>query len=111
MMPVMGHAALESVQLMAAADRAFVDFCAEEMEANAEACEAAVEKSLSMVTSLNPLIGYEKAAALAKEAFKTRQDDSRTVPRRGSLAGEHAPRSARSVAHDRTAKIKTAVAT
>ena len=41
------------------------------MEPNAEACEAAVEKSLSMVTSLNPLIGYERAAALAKEAFKT----------------------------------------
>ena len=37
----------------------------------AEACEASVEKSLSMVTSLNPHIGYEKAAALAKEAFKT----------------------------------------
>jgi fumarate hydratase class II len=30
-----------------------------------------VEKSLSMVTSLNPHIGYERAAALAKEAFKT----------------------------------------
>ena len=41
------------------------------MEANVESCEAAVEKSLSMVTSLNPHIGYEKAAALAKEAFKT----------------------------------------
>ncbi|MCH7988992.1 MAG: aspartate ammonia-lyase, partial [Planctomycetes bacterium] len=32
---------------------------------------AAVEKSLSMVTSLNPHIGYEKASAIAKEAFKT----------------------------------------
>jgi fumarate hydratase class II len=71
MMPVMGHAALESVHLLAAATRAFVDFCAVEMEANAEACEASVEKSLSMVTSLNPHIGYERAAALAKEAFKT----------------------------------------
>ncbi len=71
MMPVMGHAALESVHLLAAATRAFVDFCAIEMEANAEACEASVEKSLSMVTSLNPHIGYEKAAALAKEAFKS----------------------------------------
>jgi len=40
-------------------------------EANDQACEAAVEKSLSMVTSLNPHIGYEKASALAKEAFKT----------------------------------------
>src|SRR5262249_60166186 len=71
MMPVMGMAALESITLLASATRAFVDFCAAEMEPNAEACEAAVEKSLSMVTSLNPLIGYEKAAALAKEAFKT----------------------------------------
>jgi fumarate hydratase class II len=71
MMPVMGHAALESVQLLTAATRAFVDFCAIEMEANPEACEASVEQSLSMVTSLNPHIGYERAAALAKEAFKT----------------------------------------
>ena len=71
MMPVMGHAVLESIRLMAAACRAFVDFCAEGLEANVEACEASVEKSLSMVTSLNPLIGYEKAASLAKEAFAT----------------------------------------
>ena len=71
MMPVMGQAALESIQLLASATRAFVDFCAVEMEANPEACEASVEKSLAMVTSLNPHIGYEKAAALAKEAFKT----------------------------------------
>ena len=71
MMPVMGHATLESMRLMASATRAFVDFCAAEMEANEESCAASVEKSLSMVTSLNPLIGYEKAAQLAKEAFQT----------------------------------------
>ena len=71
MMPIMAHTTLESVRLMAAATRAFVDFCAAEMEANKEACAASVEKSLSMVTSLNPLIGYEKAAQLAKQAFHT----------------------------------------
>ena len=71
MMPVMGETTLMSVRLLAQATSAFVDFCAVEMEANEAACEAAVEKSLSMVTSLNPHIGYEKAAALAKEAFKT----------------------------------------
>jgi fumarate hydratase class II len=71
MMPVMGHSTLESVRLLANSCNAFVDFCALEMEANEDACEASVEKSLSMVTSLNPLIGYEKAAQLAKEAFKT----------------------------------------
>jgi fumarate hydratase class II len=69
MMPVMGHAALESVKLMASAVVAFVDFCAEDMQANKEACEAAVEKSLAMVTSLNPYVGYKEAARLAKEAF------------------------------------------
>ena len=71
MMPMMGHCALESIHLLANATDAFVDFCAAEMTANPEVCESAVEKSLSMVTSLNPHIGYEKAAALAKEAFKT----------------------------------------
>jgi fumarate hydratase class II len=69
MMPVMGHATLESIRLMAAVSRAFVDFCAEGMEANVESCESAVEGSLSMVTSLNPHIGYEAAAKMAKEAF------------------------------------------
>jgi fumarate hydratase, class II len=71
MMPVMALAALESVQLLASCTTAFVDFCAEEMEANITACQGQVEKSLSMVTSLNPLIGYDAAAALAKEAFKS----------------------------------------
>src|SRR6185295_11091639 len=71
MMPVMGHVTLESIRLLASVSQAFVDLCAAEMEANEEVCEASVEKSLSMVTSLNPLIGYERAAALAKEAFKT----------------------------------------
>jgi fumarate hydratase class II len=71
MMPIMGYAALESVNLLANSAVAFVDFCAADMEANAEACQAGVEKSLSMVTSLNPLIGYERAAQLAKEAFRS----------------------------------------
>jgi fumarate hydratase class II len=71
MMPVMGAVTLESVRLLAKSSHAFVEFCVLEMEANPEACEASVEKSLSMVTSLNPLIGYEKSAQLAKEAFKT----------------------------------------
>lgn len=71
MMPVMGHTVLESVHLMAHGINAFIEFCMDGLEANSEACEAAVEQSLSMVTSLNPLIGYEKAAKLAKDAFAT----------------------------------------
>ena len=71
MMQIMGHATLESIALLAEGTIAFIDLCAIEMEANVEACEASVEKSLAMVTSLNPHVGYEKAAALAKEAFKS----------------------------------------
>ncbi len=71
MMPVMGVAILESIQLLASSAHAFVDFCALEMEANRTQCELQVEKSLAMVTSLNPLIGYDAAAAIAKEAFGT----------------------------------------
>lgn len=71
MMPVMAHAALESIHLLSSATRAFVDLCAAGIQPNAVACSAAVEQSLSMATSLNPLIGYEQAAALAKAAFQT----------------------------------------
>jgi fumarate hydratase class II len=69
MMPVMGHTLLESVRLMAAAVKAFAELCLDGMEANRESCRAGVEKSLSMVTGLNPYIGYQQAASLAKEAF------------------------------------------
>ena len=71
MMPVMGQTTLESVALLANGTQAFVDFCADEMQANIERCESYVEESLSMVTSLNPYIGYDKASKLAKEAFAT----------------------------------------
>lgn len=71
MMPMMGHAILESIRLLGGGVLAFAEKCLENLEPNPEACEASVEKSLSLVTGLNPYIGYEKAASLAKEAFKT----------------------------------------
>ena len=71
MMPVMGHTTLESIHLMTNGVRAFIEFCMHGLTANEDVCEAAVEQSLSMSTSLNPLIGYEKASKLTKEAFAT----------------------------------------
>jgi fumarate hydratase class II len=71
MMPIMAHAALESIHLLASVVRAFVEFCAEGMQANEQACANSVEMSLSMVTALNPLIGYDRAASLVKQAFHT----------------------------------------
>jgi fumarate hydratase class II len=85
MMPVMGQTTLESIMLLAKVTKAFDEFCAVEMEANEEACNASVEMSLSMVTSLNPLIGYEQAAALAKEAFKSGKTIRQLCEERGIL--------------------------
>jgi len=69
MMPVMGAKLLESIRLLASAVSAFTDLCLTGIEPNRQICEAGVEKSLSMVTGLAPIIGYERAAKLAKEAF------------------------------------------
>ena len=71
MMPVMGQTCLESIHLLAGVVRAFHDLCVTGIEANVERNEAMVEQSLAMVTSLAPHIGYDEAAAIAKEAFVT----------------------------------------
>jgi fumarate hydratase class II len=71
MMPVMAHALLESIELLSRASRVFADRCAAGLEVNRERCESLVEQSLSMCTSLAPIIGYDKAADIAKESFKT----------------------------------------
>ncbi len=71
MMPVMAHAVLESIRLMARALAVFTERLLAGLEANADVCQAAVEKSLALATGLNPYIGYEKAAEVAKEAFRT----------------------------------------
>ena len=76
MMPVMAYTMLESIELLAASCHAFVEFCVEEMEANEEACEAAVEQSLSMVTSLNPYIGYEKGVEAGEASIRGRKNHS-----------------------------------
>ncbi len=69
MMPLMADVALESVRLLANAAGVFATSCLAGMKADVEACGAAVERSLAMATALNPYIGYERAAELAKEAL------------------------------------------
>ena len=103
MMPMMGHGVLQSVVLLAKVTNAFVDLCAEEMQANREQCEAMVEKSLSMVTSLNPHIGYERAAALAKEAFKTATGMASQFAAKGMQSVKGSPRKAAAPAKKKAA--------
>jgi fumarate hydratase, class II len=71
MMPVMAYNLLQSIDLLSQAARVFADRCVAGLEANRERCESLVEQSLAMCTSLAPKIGYDKAAEIAKESFKT----------------------------------------
>ncbi|MBC8105020.1 MAG: class II fumarate hydratase [Anaerolineae bacterium] len=71
MMPVMAYNLLQSIELLSTASRVFADRTAAGIEANRERCESLVEQSLAMCTSLAPIIGYDKAAEVAKESFKT----------------------------------------
>jgi fumarate hydratase, class II len=71
MMPVMAYNVLQSIELLSTASRVFADRCVAGLEADRQRCESLVEQSLAMCTSLAPLIGYDKAAEIAKESFKT----------------------------------------
>ena len=70
-MPVMIDAFLESVKLLANATNVLVDKLLAGLAVNEDRCRQLIDQSLMMVTSLAPKIGYDQAAALAKEAFKT----------------------------------------
>jgi fumarate hydratase class II len=73
MLPMMARNLLESIQLLANASRVFADKALAGTVANAETCQGYIEISPSMATALNPLIGYDKAAEIAKRAFKERR--------------------------------------
>ena len=71
MMPVMAYDLLQSIELLAAASRNFDERLVRGLEADRERAEGFVEQSLAMATVLAPVIGYDKAAAIAKEAHST----------------------------------------
>ena len=68
--PVMAHAVLESIRLLADGMRSFTDHCAVGIEPNHERIQANLESNLMLVTALNRHIGYDKAAKIAKQAHK-----------------------------------------
>jgi len=68
MLPMMAHNLLESERLLANVCNIFTDKCIAGLTANREKCAEQIEWSMSMVTSLAPKIGYNKAAEIAKQA-------------------------------------------
>ena len=66
--PVMIHNVLESIRLLADACRSFRLHCAVGLEPDRARIDALLNQSLMLVTALNPHLGYDKAAAIAKKA-------------------------------------------
>ena len=67
--PVMIHNLMHSIRLLTDACRSFNDNCVVGIEPNRERIEHHLSESLMLVTSLNPHIGYDNAAKVAKKAY------------------------------------------
>ncbi len=86
MLPVMARNLLESIRLLAAAARMLADRCIEDLEYNADVLRSYAEGSPSIVTPLNRFLGYDEAAAIAKQALASNRTIREVVVERGHVA-------------------------
>jgi fumarate hydratase class II len=93
--PVMIHNVLHSTRLLADACGTFREFCVEGLEPDRERIHQHVVDSLMLVTALNPLIGYDKAAEVAKKAHAERSTLREAVVTLGYLSGDEFDRAVR----------------
>lgn len=70
MMPLIAGNLFESIELISNGSKMLAEKCVDGISANEARCKELMEQSLALVTNLNPVIGYDKAAALAKKAYK-----------------------------------------
>ena len=66
--PLIARNLLGSIHLLASTSELFAAKCVEGIEANLAGCEASAEGTLAVATALNPFIGYDRAAAIVKDA-------------------------------------------
>ncbi len=71
MLPLVARNLLESIEILAGASTMFREKLVEKLEADEQQCADYIEGSLAMCTALAPVIGYDAAAAIAKEAYAT----------------------------------------
>jgi fumarate hydratase class II len=71
MMPVIAHNLLESIEILAAASETFRAKCVDGIEADQDRARALLERNAIIVTALNPRIGYDNGARIAKESLTT----------------------------------------
>jgi fumarate hydratase class II len=70
MMPVIAYSLLESIELIGSCSRVFAEKCVTGIEADRERCRSYAERTASLVTALAPVIGYDRAAQIFKDALK-----------------------------------------
>jgi fumarate hydratase class II len=70
MLPVIALNLLQSIELLATASQALADSAIAGFKVNQARLDEALERNPILVTALNPVIGYEKGAAIAKQAYK-----------------------------------------
>ncbi|GAC1305202.1 MAG: class II fumarate hydratase [Acidimicrobiales bacterium] len=92
MLPVIARNLLESIRLLTNVSRVFADRCISGIEADVERCRTYALSSPSIGTSLNPYIGYEKAAEVIKESVRTGKDLRTIVLEKGLLSEADADR-------------------
>jgi fumarate hydratase class II len=90
--PVIAHNLLESIEILSNASRVLVDRCIAGIEADEERAASLIEASLAMCTALAPLIGYDAAASIAKEAWATGRTVREIARERGVLPPEELER-------------------
>ncbi len=88
MMPVIAHNLLESIELLAHASDTLRERCVDGIVANVERARQLVEANIIVVTALNPHIGYDKGAEVAKEAFATGRNVRDVVLEKGFMSEE-----------------------
>lgn len=71
MLPMIAHNLLQSIEILTGACNMFRTELLDNLEVDEQVCADYIEGSLAMSTSLAPVIGYDKAAAIAKEAYAT----------------------------------------
>jgi fumarate hydratase class II len=87
-LPVIADNLLASLSLLSTASRVFAEKCIDGITANADVCSANIEKSLALATLLVPHIGYDRAAALAKQAHDSGKTIRETAMEAGLLPEE-----------------------
>jgi len=86
MLPMLGRNVLESLRLLTNASRLLADRCVVGITANVERLRQYAESSPAIVTPLNPYLGYEEAASIAKQALAERKTIRQVVLERGHVA-------------------------